>query len=264
MFLSRSSLIKTVLVSSLLLISGIVLFVIAYYIGKGDTDPAPTVTGGVVMCCLSAVGLFTGIYAEGISKPYSEAQRIVRKDLAPKKYIEYYKEISESSSFVIVRPRFDMLELLYNAYDLTDDRQGRAYAVSEMKKHLSPKYKAKIAVFAADEEYRAGNVEKGDALLSYAASHDTSSTLFAMADGVKKTSRARATGDAETEKKYYTGLLSASGIFKADNAAALAAHYRLYQICKDEGRDDEALDHLKYCAENGGHTAFARAAKALI
>ena len=264
MFLSRSSLIKTVLIASLLLLIGIALFVVAYYISKGDINPAPSITAGVIMTCLSGVAVFIGIYADGVSKPFAEGTRLVKKDLQPKKYIEMYKEKSEGEGYVVARPRFDMLELLYTAYDLTDDRVGRAFAIEEMKAKMKPKYKGKIAVYAADEQYRQGNIEEGDRLLAYAEKHDTSSTVYAMADAVRKTSKAAAEGDAETEESYYNGLLSAAGIFKADNDAILTAHYRLYHICKNSGRDKEAKEHLTYCAEHGGSTAIRREAKALL
>lgn len=264
MFLSRSSLIRTVLIASLLLLTGIVLFVVAYFISKGDMDPAPSVTAGVIMTCLSALAVFAGIYADGVSKPFAEGTRFVRKDLQPKKYIEMYKEKSDGDGYVIARPRFDMLELLYTAYDLNGDKSGRAFVIEEMKAKVSLKYKARIAVYAADSQYKNGNTEEGDRLLSFAEKHDSSSTVSAMADSVRKTSRAAATGDAETEERYYNGLLSASGIFKADSAASLIAHYRLYHICKNSGRDKEAKEHLTYCAEHGGSTAIRRESKALL
>lgn len=264
MFLSRSSLIKTVLFSALLLLVGIVFFVAAFFISKGDVDPAPSITAGIILSCLAAVSAFIGIYADSISKPFSEGTRFVKKDLQPKKYIETYKEKSEGDNYAVARPRFDMLELLYNAYDLLDDKRGRAAVIALMKEKMKPSYKGKIAVYAADEEYRAGNIEEGDRLLSYAENHDSSSTVSAMADAVRKTSRASAEGDTETQEKYYTGLLSAGGIFKADNAATLVAHWHLYQICKDTKRDDEAKEHLSYCIDHGGATAISRKAKALL
>ena len=264
MFLSRSSLIKTVFIASFLLLTAVVLFVIAFFIYKGDMDPAPTVTAGVITMCLSALAVFAGIYADGVSKPFAEGTRLVRKDLQPKKFIEIYKEKTEGEGYVIARPRFDMLELLYTAYDLTGDKSGRAFAIEEMKAKMKPKYKGRIAVYAADEQYRQGNIEEGDRLLAYAEKHDGSSTVAAMAEAVRQTSKAAAEGDTETEESYYKGLLSAAGIFKADNAASLFAHYRLYHICKDSGRDKEAAEHLTYCAENGGSTAIRKAAKALL
>lgn len=264
MFLSRSSLIKTVLISSALLLIGAAFFAVAHFVGKGDMNPAPSVTVGIIMFCLSLLNAFAGIYADGVSKPFAEGTRLVRKDLQPKKYIETYKEKSEGDGYVIARPRFDMLELLYTAYDLLDDRRGRAAVIAQMKTKMKPSYKGRIAVYAADEEYRAGNIEEGDRLLAYAEKHDASSTVSAMADAVRKTSRAAKTGDTEAEEKYYIGLLSASGIFKADNAAALLAHRRLYHICKASGRDGDAKEHLTYCAEHGGSTAIRREAKALL
>ena len=264
MFLSRSSLIKTVLFSALLLLIGTVFFIAAYFIGKGDVDPVPSVTVGVILTCLAAVSAFTGIYADSISKPFSEGTRLVKKDLQPKKYIEIFKEKSEGEGYVVARPRFDMLELLYNAYDLLDDKHGRAAVIAAMKEQMKPSYKGKIAVYAADEEYRAGNAEEGDRLLSYAENHDSSSTVSAMADAVRKTSKAAYEKDTETQEKYYTGLLSASGIFKADNASTLVSHWHLYNICKDTGRDEEAQEHLSYCVKHGGATAISRKAKTVI
>ena len=264
MFLSRSSLIKTVFIASVLLLIGAVLLIAAYFISKGDMDSAPTVTAGIVMICLSALSAVIGVYADGISKPFAEATRLVRKDLLPKQFIEIYKNAIKGDGYAVVRPRFDTLELLYTAYDLLDDKRGRAAAIVEMKTKLKPSYKPKTAVYAADAEYKNGNIEEGDRLLSYAEKHDASATVAAMADAVRKSSGAAAKGDAATEERYYTGLLSASGLFKADNAAQLIAHYRLYQICNESGRDDEAKEHLKYCAEYGGHTAISKAAKALL
>lgn len=264
MFLTRTALLKTILISSFFLLIGIVLFVIAFFIKKGDIDPAPTVTAGIIAACVSLLSAFIGIYGDGVSKPFAEGTRIVRKDLQPKKFIEMYKEKSEDGVCAVARPRFDMLELLYTAYDLTGDKHGRAFVIEEMKAKMKPSYKGKIAVYAADEAYREGNIKEGDRLLAYAEKHDNSSTVSAMADAIRKTSRAAAEGDTEAEEGYYNGLLSASGIFKADNAASLIAHWRLYQICKNTGRDKEAKEHLTYCAEHGGHTAVRKAAKALM
>ncbi len=264
MFLSRSSLIKAVMIGSFLLLFGVIFFVIAYFVGKGDIDPTPSLTVGVISVCLAVLSVIVGIYADGVSKPFAEATRLVKKDLLPKRFIEIYKEKCESGDYVIARPRFDTLELLYTAYDLLDDKRGRASVIAEMKEKMKPSYKGRIAVYAADEAYRKGDIEEGDRLLSYAEKHDGSSTVAAMADAVRKTSGAAANGEPETVEKYYGGLLSASGIFKADNAAALTAHWRLYNISKNKGKEDEAKEHLTYCAENGGHTAISKAAKSLL
>lgn len=263
MFLSRSALIRSVLIGSFFLIIAIVFFVAAFFINKGEMNPVPSVIAGTVMTCLSALSTFIGIYAESVSKPFAEGTRLVRKELQPKKFIEMYKEKSDGDN-VVSRPRFDMLELLYTAYDLTGDKSGRASAIEIMKAEMKPSYKGKIAVYAADEAYRDGDIENGDRLLSYAEEHDGSSTVSAMADAVRKTSKAKAEGDTATEEKYYAGLLSAQGLFKADNAAVLTARWRLYHIFKSSGRDAEAEEHLTYCADHGGNTAIRKAAKAII
>lgn len=264
MFLSRSSLIKTILTASLFFTIAVVLFVVAYLVKKGDLDPSPSLTMGIVMTCLAVISVFIGVYSDGVSKPFVDGARLVRKDLQPKKYIDMYKEKSGDEGYVIARPSFDMLELLYTAYDLTEDKRGRDAVIVEMKAKMKPAYKGKVAVYAADKEYRAGNIEEGDRLLSYAEKHDDSSTVAAMADAVRKTSRAEATGDTASEEIYYKGMLSANGIFKADNAAALLAHWRLYNICKNSGRENEAKKHLTFCADHGGSTTIRREAKALL
>jgi len=263
MYLSKNSLVKIILTASAFLIIGAVFFCAAYFIGKSEISPKPTIIIGAVFTSLAFISFPTVIYADGISKPFSEGDRLVRRDLQPEKFILFYKELTNKENSAVIKERYDMLELLYLSYRLLDDRRGALEVVQRMKTELKEKYRPKAAVYYAELLYEKGDVQTADGLLSEAEKKDGGSELCAMVDAARRSARARAVSDRETEEKYYTGLLSAAGIFKADNAAALFAHFRLYEICKEEGRDKEAAEHLKYCAENGGRTAISKLAKKL-
>lgn len=263
MYLSKNSLAKIILTASAFLIIGAVFFCIAYFIGKSEISPKPTIILGAVFTSLAFISFPTGIYADGISKPFAEGNRMVRRDLTPEKFLTYYKDITDKEKNAVVRHRYDMLELLYLSCRLLDDKRGAYEAVQMMKTELGEKYRPRAAVYYAELLYEKGDIKTADGLLSEAEKKDPGAELSAMADAVRMTARARAVKDTETEEKYCTGLLSAAGIFKADNASALIAHYRLYEILKETGRERDALEHLEYCAENGGRTAVSKLAKKL-
>ena len=264
MYLSKNSLAKIILTATAFLLLGAVFFCAAYFISKAGISPKPTLILGIVFTSLALLSFPTGLYAEGISKPISEGNRLVKKELDPEKFLLFYNGITDKEKNAVVRHRYDMLELLLISYQLQADKKGAYSAVQLMKEELSGKYRPKAAVHCAELLYDDKEIETADKLLSGAEEKDGGSELYAMADAVRKTARAHALSDYETEEKFYSGLLSATGIFKPDNAAALLAHYRLYDVCKKTDRETEAKAHLQYCAENGGKTAVRRRAKSLL
>ena len=261
MYLSKNSLLKLIIISSAFLLVAGVFYVAAYMISKSELSPRPTVILAVVFTVIAFLSVPFGFYADGVSKPFSEGTRLVRRDLQPQAFITYYKDLTDPEKAAIIRHRYDILELLLTSYKLLDDRAGVISTLELMKTSLPAKHKSFAALRFAEDMYENGDVEGADALVAEAEKRNGGAELTASADDLKKSVRAKALNDYETEEKYYNGLLSAKGIFKADNAAALFAHYRLYDVCKKTGREREALEHLKYCAEYGGKTAIARRAK---
>ena len=261
MYLSKNSLLKVILISSAFLLLAGVFYVVAYMISKSGLSPKPTVILAVIFTVASFVSLPFGFYADGVSKPFSEGTRLVRRDLQPQAFTAYYKDLTDPEKAAIIRERYDILELLLTSYKLLDDRTGILNTLELMKTSLKAKHKSFAALHFAEDMYENGDIEGADALIAEAEKRNDGAELKALADDMRKSARAKALNDFDTEEKYYNGLLSAKGIFKADNAAALFAHYRLYDICKKTGRERESLEHLQYCAEYGGKTAIARRAK---
>ena len=85
-----------------------------------------------------------------------------------------------------------------------------------------------------------------------------------MIDIAGKTSAALCRGDLKTAESYYSGVLNGSGIMKPDNAARLMAHWELFRISEQNGDTEKALEHLRFCAENGGRTAIRSKALSLL
>ncbi len=264
MYLSKGSLVKVIFISSVFLLLGIVFFVAAYFIGRGDISPGPTLTIGIICTAAALISLPVGIYAEGVSKPYSEGLKLLERDMAPDAFIEYYGVISDEERNAVTRPRLDFLELLLSAYYLLEDKKGVKEVLKTMKTSLPPKKQGRVAVRFAEEAYEYGDVGTGDRLLEIAEKKDASATVKALCEDARKSRRARAVRDNECEENYYNGILSASGIFKADRVAAFVAHRRLYELCSAACRDAEATEHLEYCAENGGGVPFAARARAML
>ncbi len=261
MYLSKNSLVRIIIISSAFLLIGGGFFVVAYLIAQGGLSPKPTVIIGIVFTAVAFVSLPFGMYADGVSKPFSEGSRLVRRDLQPEAFISYYKDLTDPEKAAVIRHRFDITELLLLSYKLLEDRAGVLNTLDLMKTALPKKYKSFTALYFAEQSYESGDIQTADALVAEAERRNDGAELKALADDLKKSARAKALYDFDTEEKYYNGLLSAGGIFKADNASALIAHYRLYEILKETGRERAALEHLEYCAGNGGKTAIARRAK---
>ena len=264
MFLRKGTLIRICVTSVVFIIFAAGAFLIAHFIKKGGQSPTPTVTVGIVFAVIAVVNILVGIYAEGMVKPLEEARRLVGKELDPDRFIAYYNAECSADNF-ISKPGYDISELLLTAYELTGNLRGKRAQLALMKKNLGKRYAAHLTVLEATQAYEDGDTETGDKLLEKAEKKAPASvTIGSMADIARKSARAKATGDLLTAKTYYNGVLNGAGLMKADNAGLLTAHWELFRICEDTGESEEALGHLKWCAEYGGSTAIRSKALALL
>ncbi|MBO4423841.1 MAG: hypothetical protein J5879_10395 [Clostridia bacterium] len=262
MFLSKEALIKAILIPALFLPVGIFFFVLSYLIGKSEASPVPCLIAGIVFTLISVVSAPLTVYFEGVSKLYSAGVRLVHKELLPEEFISLYKEKSEPGKNVISRPGYDILEMLYNACDLLDDRAGARVALNKMRE-LKPRFRGRSAVLEAAEAYKRGDIASGDAFLSKAEEKYGSSEVRAAADALRKSERAMASGDFAAAKEYYSGIAGADSVLGPDSDAILKANWYMYIICRKTG-DPASSDYLGYCAEHGGSTAIGRKAGLIL
>ena len=264
MILSRSAVARTVITFLFFLLFGIGAFVFAYFVSRDGQSIKPPVTIGVIFVVLAALSVPLGIYAEGKAKLFSEGTRLVRRQLQPDSFIASYNEKTEAKN-AVCRPGYDLLELLLVSYRLKGDVKNARKTVEAMKALPGRSARAKALIAEAELCYENGDVEEGDALISGAKDlKPGSSLIYAMADICERTAKALATGDTQTAETYYNGVLSAPGIMKAEEDAALFAHWQLFRICDGDGRVGDALTHLKACATSPGKTAIKTKALSLL
>ena len=264
MFLSKNAVTKTVVTSVMFLIIGALFIGLSVFLSAGGQKYAPSLIAGIVFCSLAVINALVGIYSEGITKVFARGCKLVRDELDPEAFIAYYNGVSRSAN-AVSRPTYDISELLLTAYELSGNMRGKQAQLAHMRSALKPKYLPRITVLEACRAYDDGDADEGDRLLSLAGKkYPPSVTVSTMIDIAGKTSAALCRGDLKTAESYYNGVLNGSGIMKPDNAARLMAHWELFRISEQNGDTEKALEHLRFCAENGGRTAIRSKALSLL
>ena len=124
------------------------------------------------------VSLPFGMYADGVSKPFSEGSRLVRRDLQPGAFISYYKDLTDPEKAAVIRHRFDITELLLLSYKLLEDRAGVLNTLNLMKTALPKKYKSFTALYFSEQSYESGDIQTADALVAEAERRNDGAALM--------------------------------------------------------------------------------------
>ena len=215
----------------------------------------------VLLCC--PLIWIVGRYYVGVVRVLGDGARMLRIDLRPREFIEYYESLENSPELVLNKPTVNVLTLLSLAYDLVGDREGCLAVTERIISVAGEKKKGFAKLVRASYLFSYGRVEEGELLYNEALSEAKDAASRSLADTVMKTDRAMAMGDYKTVEAYNLEVLGRS-FPKADALSRLVLNSNLGEIYEKSGEPEKALLHYTYCAENGGETAIRDSAREAV
>lgn len=218
---------------------------------------------GIILYVLDIFFMLWGRYAEGKGKHINIGNKLVRKELRPAEFLEYYENLINSPDLVINEPSIEILHLVSVAYILLDDNERALQIIDEMLLIANEKKKPLVKLLKTSHLFDMGRNEEAEALFSEVRSTKMDFTCQALSDEILKSDRAKALGDYKTVELHYTAKLEKS-IPPLDNAGRLIINYTLGEIYEKMNSTEKALQHYKYCFDNGGETAVKNAARDAI
>ncbi len=212
---------------------------------------------------LGALMVFWGRYAEGKGKLINQGNKLVRQELRPAAFIQYYESVRSAPDPVVNEPSVEVLHLVALAYDLLGDGENAHAVADEMMRTAPPKKKALAMLLKSALLFSEGKVEEAEALFSEAQNQKLDLVCTAMADTILKCDRAMALGDYKTAEVWCRNLLTRT-FPKPDKVTKLVTHFELGKIYEQLQNIPQAISYYQYCVIYGGETAIKDSAKAAL
>lgn len=260
MFLTKRSCIKIALVTALYLVLGTACIVLGVFfdsIGEADTILYYI---GFFMDFLAVVMLVSGRYNDGVGKLVILGNKLLRTELKPREFLAKYDSVRTSKDLVVNKPCVDVLQCVIMAYDMLDDRESSIAVADEMIAVADEKRKAQAMLTKVALLFSHGRTEEAEVLFAEAQKQKYGFICTAMTDSIIKVDRAVALGDYRLAEAACLKTLERK-FPKLDNYGKLVNHYKLGEVYEGLGEREKAIEHYRYCAENGGETAFPESAK---
>ena len=262
MFLTKKSLWKIIILPTLYFLLGtacIVLDIICWILGL----TTPILLLGILMYLLTPLVALWVIYAQGKAKLQSAGMKLIYRELKPAEFIARYNQIQASPDLIVNKPSFEVLQLLVIAYEAVGDRE-RVLALCDQRIALASKKKKPLAILAkASYLYIYGDVAQAEELFAAARSQKQDVMCQTLTDAILKSDRAMALGDYATVEAYTQQML-ARKFPKHEPLTLLLLHLQLAEVYEKTQRIEQAIEHYRFCAQNGGETVFQRNAQAAL
>ena len=209
---------------------------------------------GILCFGLAIVFRSVGRYAEGKGILINQGNKLIFHELCPAEFIRLYEEKKNCAENVVSQLDFDVLQMVFLAYDSMGQTQS-ALETLDLMLEIAPKKKKTYAkLLKAAELFSIGNVEEGESLYKEALGEKMDLLTKSTADLVLKGDRAMAIKDYIVAESAFKERLTQK-FPKNSPLASLTTHYYLAKIYIETGRYEDAKDQLKYCIENGGETS---------
>ena len=131
MFLTKKSILKIALMGALYFLLGSVSIVLwSLFKTMGYSEKSLLILG-IILYVLIVPIIFWGRYAEGKGKHINLGNKLVRSELRPAQFIEYYDSLMNSSELVVNKPSMEVLQLVAISHDVLDDKENALRTVEE-------------------------------------------------------------------------------------------------------------------------------------
>ena len=255
MYLTIKWLIETIIFAVLFFLLGSINMVLGLIFIYMATPVIELLILGIICYILVVLIVLWEIFAVGKARVISLGNKLIRKELRPAKFIEYYT----SNIFIIKKPCVEVLQLVAIAYDLLDDKENALATVDEMIAIASEKKKSFTYLVKCSFLFSCGKIEEAELLFNEVQKQKLDLMSRSLADAILKSDRAMAMGDYKTVEAYYLNILECS-FPKPDNLGKLIAHYTLGVVYEKLQDISNAIAHYQYCAEYGGETEIRKSA----
>lgn len=258
MFLTKKSLKKVLLISTICFALGIVIIVLSAFLFSKIL-----LVLGIIECLIGALSVALGCYAEGKGELLNLGNKLIREQLKPAEFIKEYYNVVNSNELIIKKPSIDVLMLLLQAYDCLDDRKNSLKTIDEMYAVAKEKKEPYINLAKAAILYSYGEKEEAERLFLKAQEHKLNAMGNLLVDTIFKSDRAIAIGDYDTARIQMHKMLNQK-FPKLSNLDKLSFNYALGEIYEKQHQKDKAIVHYQYCANNGGETAIKQQAQEAV
>ncbi len=218
---------------------------------------------GLLMYSLIPFITWWAIYYEGKGKLLSAGHKLVRKALKPAEFIKRYNNLQSSPDLILNKPSFELLHYVAIAYESQNDKQNVLATADDMIATASAKKMTLAKLCKVSFLFSYGMTEQAEALFAEVHNQKTDYMAQAVIDGILKGDRAMALGDYTIAESYNLQLLERK-FPKLDNLSLLVVHHTLGELYEKTQKIEKALEHYRYCADNGGETALRESAKAAL
>lgn len=226
-------------------------------------NTAPLIRLGVIAYAVGILSIFWGRYAEGKGKLLAKGNRLIFRELNPAEFIREYDARRAAPGLVVCRPGTELLQLLAAAYDALNDRAAALAAADAQLAAATGKQVTRARIAKASLLYSYDRTEEAEAIFTEISRQKLGALDALLYDALLKADRAMARGDYRTAEAYCLKKLS-GGFPKPTPLETLYLHGKLALLYERLGEREQAMEHYRYCAENGGGTALrGEAAEAL-
>ncbi len=214
---------------------------------------------GIIMCFMSIPVYFLGRVSEGKAKIVKQGIKLVRNQLKPAEFIDYYENLKNSEDLVVNKPCLEVLQMVATAYESLNDKENEMLTINEMIKIASGKKKNVAYIWKCSCLYDIGNFQEAELIFNEIQKQKLNFIEIPLVDAVLKSDRAFAMEDYKTVEAYNLKALEQT-FPKPDNLAKLLYNYKLGEVYEKLGEKEKTIFHFQYCVDNGGETAIRKSA----
>lgn len=254
MFLNVKGLLKVLIVTAVYFALGCFCLVSNFILSWLGTFSTFLLVLGIVVILLCPLIFLYGRYVEGKAVHINKANKLVRKQLKPAEFIEYYNSLINDDSLIINKPSFEMLHFVYCANDILNDRQSNDSIVDEMIEVASDNKKNFARLIKVSYLYSCGRIEQAELLLNEILKQKLDVRCNMLIDAILKFDRAMVMRDYKLAEVYLLNALNRS-FPKLDNLGKLIYNYSLGEVYEGLNDTKKAIQYFEYCSKFGGETA---------
>ncbi len=259
MLLTKAGLRKIVMIAAIYFLIGSFSLAVGLGLRNTGVNTAPLIRIGVIAYAVGILGVFWGRYAEGKGKLLARGNRLIFRELNPAEFIREYDALREAPGLVVCRPGQELLQLLAVAYGALNDHAAALAAADAQLAAATGKWVTRAKIGKASLLYSYDRTEEAEAIFTEIGRQKLGAVDTLLYDALLKSDRAVARGDYRTAEAYCLKKLE-NGFPKPNPLQTLYLHGKLALLYERLGEREQALEHYRYCAENGGGTALRRKA----
>lgn len=214
---------------------------------------------GLILYLLCILMFFWGRYAEGKGLIINLGNKLVRNELKPAEFIEYYENLKNSKDLVVNKPSLEVLQLVVVAYDSLDNKEKAITTADEIIKTVKNKRRNFAKLIKVSLLYSYDRIDEAEALFNEVQRQKIDFACINLVDTILKSDRAMVMGDYKTVEINSLKMLERS-FPKLDNLGKLAVNYRLGEVYEKLQDKEKAIFHYQYCVNFGGETAIRKTA----